>query len=93
MDAEVGLALEVREQLFHGTYEYGRISGLASELTIIYRAAATDSKALKACRVVKEVLNELEAGTDRDDPLRAIRERFHAPLHKVLDEALGKKGT
>ena len=43
-----------------------------------------------ACMFVKNFLVNVEAGTEKLDldPLRPLRQRFHAPLHKVLDHAL-----
>jgi hypothetical protein len=45
---------------------------------------------LEACRFVKAFFQKLEDNTDDNDPLLAIRQRFHAPVHKVLDAAIAK---
>lgn len=51
-------------------------------------AAAPDL--LKACKLVEEFLNALEAGVPADDPLRAIRRSVHAPLKAALIPAIAK---
>jgi hypothetical protein len=43
---------------------------------------------LKACQTVEEYLNGLEDATESDDPLKAIRRHFHAPLHRAIDAGL-----
>jgi hypothetical protein len=45
---------------------------------------------LEACQFVKDWLNRLEDGTEPDDPLRNLREIFHAPVHAKLDAAITK---
>jgi hypothetical protein len=37
---------------------------------------------------IKMWFRSLEDGTEDDDPLKAIRLRVHAPVHKIIDEAL-----
>lgn len=54
------------------------------------RATLAAPDLLFACRFVKTFLNNLEDGTDPDDPLTTIRKRFHANLHAVLDGAISK---
>lgn len=44
--------------------------------------------AMNACLQIKSFLDRLEEGTAPDDPLRALRQQFHAPMHAALDEAL-----
>lgn len=48
---------------------------------------------LNACTFVKSFLAKLEDGTSPDDPLRAVRKKFHAPLHAVLDSAISRAST
>lgn len=45
---------------------------------------------LKALKDVKAWFIHLEEGADEDDPLRALRKRFHAGVHRILDEAIQK---
>lgn len=45
---------------------------------------------LEACKVVKAFLDKLEDGTDKNDPLAAIRKRIHAPLRAALEPAIAK---
>jgi hypothetical protein len=39
---------------------------------------------------VKKFFTDLEDGTELCDPLRAIRKRVHAPIHKIIDTAIDK---
>lgn len=56
------------------------------------RAITPDAAAelYRACTFVKSFLTKLEDGTAPGDPLTAIRRKFHAPMHAVLDEAIRK---
>ena len=38
---------------------------------------------------VRAWFNQLEDNTEEGDPLKAIRKRYHAPVHRAIDEALG----
>ena len=42
----------------------------------------------KALLFIRQWFNNLEDGTDDEDPLKAIRMRVHAPIHHAIDEAL-----
>jgi len=59
--------------------------GPDDEIATLQRENATLREALL---FVERFLNKLEDGTSPDDPLVAIRVRFHAPLRKVIDAAL-----
>jgi hypothetical protein len=39
---------------------------------------------------VKDWFLKLENGTDEDDPLTAMRRKYHAPVHAKLDAAIAK---
>jgi len=52
--------------------------------TQLYRDAIDKMKRMEKSLLFKN----LEDGTDDDDPLKAIRLRFHAPVHQAIDEAL-----
>jgi len=54
------------------------------------RLIAAAPELLKACLVVTEFLNALEAGVTEHDPLRRLRLRIHAPLRAALDPAIAK---
>src|SRR4051812_31843095 len=43
---------------------------------------------LKACKVVAAYLDALDSGTPEGDPLRIVRNAYHAPLRSVLDPAI-----
>ena len=43
-----------------------------------------------ACTFGKSFLTKLEEGSEPRDPLRAMRRKFHAPLHAILDAAMQK---
>ncbi len=42
----------------------------------------------EALRLVKQFFVKLETDLPRTDPLRKLREKFHAPVHRALDNAL-----
>jgi hypothetical protein len=53
----------------------------------IARAVNSHDALVEACTTVKAFLDKL-VDCDTDDPLCAIRRKFHAPLHLALDKAL-----
>jgi hypothetical protein len=57
--------------------------------TQLYRDAIDKMKRMeKSLLFIRQWFKNLEDGTDDDDPLKAIRLRFHAPVHQAIDEAL-----
>jgi hypothetical protein len=50
---------------------------------------ASSPTLLEACLFVKRFFAKLE-DIDEDDPLKKLREHFHAPVHAVLDFAIAK---
>lgn len=56
-----------------------------------FEGATADLKeALDALQFVKAFFVNLEDGTANGDPLRAIREKYHAPVHAKIDAVLAK---
>ena len=45
---------------------------------------------LDACQTVLAYLDKLENSTNKDDPLREIRRRYHKPLRDKLEPAIKK---
>lgn len=87
---------EYREHQQRG-HDAGEGEGVLSKQTTpcysanaIAKDSSSDAYAalLSAVMFAKQFLNNLESDTDPDDPLFAIRKRFHAPLHARLDSAL-----
>lgn len=66
-----------------------RIEELESKLKIADTSNKRRLLALQhALEYVKDFLVSLENGTPEDDPLRAMRVRFHKSLHEAIDAAL-----
>jgi hypothetical protein len=65
---------------------------LASELDAKMRLVRdlTDSviSALDALEWIKNFFRKLEEGSEAGDPLRALRKKYHAPLHAKIDAAI-----
>lgn len=72
------------------------LSGVREALDIMnhLQGKPTDTEIIRdltdALRAVKEFFLRLEDGCPADDPLTALRKRFHAPVHKILDGAIAK---
>lgn len=90
VDAEVGMDLAETIEILRQKSEGEAYPELKSRVVIRYRPRADEAKVelLKACKLVKEYLNALEAGTAGGDPLKKVREMYHAPLHEMLDKAI-----
>jgi hypothetical protein len=57
--------------------------------TVLLRGERQISRDLaRACRVVLTYLDRLEDGVDEDDPLKALRRKFHGPLRDMLKPAI-----
>ena len=80
--AQVVIAFElVGHPKTHKDYPQGRANAL------LISAAP---ELLEACKFVKAFFQKLEDDTYDNDPLKALRKRFHAPVHKVLNAAIAK---
>lgn len=55
---------------------------------IINAATDVNEQLLDACLTVRAFLDRLEEGTHPDDPLLALRRRFHAPMREKLEPAI-----
>jgi len=57
---------------------------------LIAESQAVNKELLEALEQVKAWFIKLEDGTEDDDPLRAIRKKYHAPIHAIMDAAIAK---
>jgi hypothetical protein len=57
--------------------------------TQLYRDAIEKMQRMeKALLFIRQWFQNLEDNTEDGDPLKALRQRVHAPVHKAIDEAL-----
>lgn len=54
------------------------------------RLLAAAPELLEALQFVKQFFDKLEGGLPADDPVSAIRRKFHAPVHAKIDSAIAK---
>lgn len=69
----------------HGKAEARRALEVANESVDV---SIDNANLRKALQFVKDFFNKLETGSSPGDPLTAMREKFHAPVHARIDAAL-----
>ena len=55
---------------------------------IIWATESREQRLEKALLFIRQWFQNLEDNTEDGDPLKAIRLRVHAPIHKAIEEGL-----